>query len=383
MCKTPALGGRVIECKACGHKHYIYYSCGHSQCMLCQSIKREQWMDKLKSTLLRVPYMHMVFTLPHQLNGLARQNEKIIYGLILKVAWQTVDSYGKQQGYNAGMTSVLHTFGSDMKYHIHVHGLVTFGGLDKENNWIYPLKKYGFDSYRGVCSAYKNIFIAELKKLFEDNKLTYHQSSEDLIKEAETLRWVVHTTRPSMNTAVIENYLARYINRIAVTKKRLQYIKEHEQVQLLYNDYKNQQKGKPAPKGLLHLHPLVAIDTIMQHVLPPRFQKSRNYGLHKKSSKLNKSIPDAIKRSPVTIRKIMEIITTLMQNKQNQCVKCKSIEYTITEIAPDKDYIYKFIRLDSLKSPPTRSTHIISPSEGSPSHATAIANTQKNSTILS
>ena len=77
VCRTPALGGKVIICKDCGHKHYIYKSCGHSQCMLCQSIKREQWIDKLKASLLAVPYVHVVFTLPHQLNGLARNKQKI------------------------------------------------------------------------------------------------------------------------------------------------------------------------------------------------------------------------------------------------------------------------------------------------------------------
>lgn len=108
------MGGHVIVCKDCGHKHYIFHSCGHSHCMLCQSIKREQWVDKLRASLLQVPYIHMTFTLPHGLNMLAKLNKTIIYSLIHKTAWQTVQQIAQQQETTYGMTSVLHTFGSDM-----------------------------------------------------------------------------------------------------------------------------------------------------------------------------------------------------------------------------------------------------------------------------
>jgi hypothetical protein len=273
ICKTPALGGHLITCKDCDHKHYVYNSCGHSHCMLCQSIKREQWVDKLKASLLDVPYVHAVFTLPHQLNGLARSNEKEIYSLIMRATWLTIKELMESQGGTPGMTSVLHTFGSKMNYHIHVHSLVTFGGLDKTGNWVYPSKKKTFESYRAMCSKYRSVFLRELDKLCNAGKIIYHQDYTTVIKEVEKVRWVVHTTYPTMNTTIIADYLAKYINRVAVSNKRLDYIKDSECVVLLYNEYKKQESGKVAPKAYLYLEPLVAIDQILQHVLPKHFQK--------------------------------------------------------------------------------------------------------------
>jgi len=90
ICKTPALGGRVIVCQQCQSHHYIYLSCGHSHCPLCQSIKREQWVDKLKAELYKVPYVHMIFTLPHELNGIIRRHQSDLYSLLMRSAWKTV-----------------------------------------------------------------------------------------------------------------------------------------------------------------------------------------------------------------------------------------------------------------------------------------------------
>jgi hypothetical protein len=352
ICKTPALGGRVIICKECGHNHYIYKSCGNSQCMICQSIKREQWLDKLKASLLDVPYMHTVFTMPHRLNGLCRGNQKQLYSVIMKAAWNTVNTISKEQGFSPGMTSVLHTFGSDMKYHIHVHAMVTFGGIDKKGEWKYPDKNYALTSYRKMCGIFKNEFTKLLRK--HTKEINYHESIDSLINDVSKLRWVVHTTKPTMNTGIIENYLAKYINRIAISKNRLQYIKENEEVLLLYNDYKHQQKGKPAPKLLQRLHPMTAIHQILQHVLPSRFQKTRSYGLHNNTSKINNLIPEKLKRNKDTIRSIFQIITTLINQHPYRCEKCESTEYIIEDIPKHSRWIYRFLSIDSLKSPPNQ-----------------------------
>lgn len=275
--------------------------------------------------------------------------------MIMKASWITVESISKKQGYMPGLTSVLHTFGSDMKYHIHVHALVTYGGINKNNEWQYPDKKYGLTSYRSMCTEFKNQFIKLLKYNDNKNQLTYRLPIAEIIEEVQKFRWVVHTTKPTMNTDIIENYLARYINKVAVSKKRLEYIKENEIVKLQYNNYKNQIKGKPAPKSITHLPPLEAIHQIMQHVLPPHFQKNRSYGLHHKSSKINKTIEEKLKRNPSTIRTIFQIITTLINENPYKCEKCKSDKYKIEEVKKSPKWIYKFISIESLKSPPTNS----------------------------
>lgn len=359
ICKTAALGGHSFICKDCGHKHYSYNSCGHSHCMLCQSIKREQWLDKLRNTLLAVPYVHCVFTLPHQLNGLARLNKSKIYAVILKSAWLTIQSISKQSDSTPGMTSVLHTFGSDLKYHIHVHSLVTFGGLSNDGLWIYPIHKNRLDKYRRICKLFRDFCVRQLKQLHHKNKISYHQNFDELMSEVENIRWVVHSTWPTMQTNTIQTYLAKYINRIAVTNSRLQYIKGSSSVSLMYNDYQNQVTGKAAPKAYKCMDPLTAIHQILQHVLPPSFQKTRKYGLHHPSSSIKHSIPAALVRNGLTVRTSIQIITQLAKEKPFICQNCGSDNLLIQILQPDKSYIFQFISSNSLKAPPYKRIHIV------------------------
>jgi hypothetical protein len=239
-----------------------------------------------------------------------------------------------------------------MNYHIHVHSLVTYGGLTKVGEWKYPKEKNKIEKYRKICSIYKRIYLDELKILINKKQIKYHTSIEELIETVEKLRWVVHSTRPTMNSEVIENYLARYINRIAISPSRLQYVKEKCEVNVIHNDYKNQKSGEAAPKQIKNLKPLEAIYQILQHTLPAYFQKSRCYGLHNSSTKIQKQIPSKLKRNGITIRTIFEIITHLLQLDSLKCEHCGSLEFVNEDFKPDYNYILKFISPCSLKSPP-------------------------------
>ncbi len=357
ICKSPFMGGRAIVCKSCDHHHYVYYSCGHSHCPICQAIKREQWIDKLKNELLKVPYVHMVFTLPHQLNSLARRNKQAIYNLIMRASWSTVKTLSARQenlGALPGMITVLHTFGSDMKYHIHTHCLVTFGGITKNGAWIQPKRKEKIARYRQINSTYKNIFITQLQKLYAQSKIDYHLGFAELIAEVQSLKWVVHNTKPTIDTTVLENYLARYINRVAISKNRISYIKATQQVGISYKDYRKQEKGKAAPKAVKLVDPLSFIHQFMEHVLPPYFQKSRRYGLHasRTKKKYQSILPTAIKRNGEMIRTLFQIIKQLIKEKPYQCAKCQSEDYEIIQIKPDKSYIDQIIIVPSKRAPP-------------------------------
>lgn len=168
-----------------------------------------------------------------------------------------------------------------------------------------------------------------------------------------------------MDTKVIEDYLAKYINRIAVSNKRLDYIKDSEKVILLHNDYKNQQSGQPAPKVYKILDPLVAIDQLLQHVLPSYFQKSRRYGIHHNSSKLKATIPDTVKRNGQTIRTTIEIITELQKANPYQCEICTSKDHTIETINPDKSWIKTYLTPAIPRAPPkpSPSLHLTTPNQ--------------------
>lgn len=360
ICKTPALGGRVLVCNGCGKHNYIYHSCGHSHCPICQAIKREQWVDKLRAELYAVPYVHSVFTLPHQLNGLARKNQYEIYGLVMRVAWMTIKKLSldkKNLGALPGMVGVLHTFGSDMKYHVHVHCLVTFGGLDNDGVWQFPKRKHKIAKYRKICGTYRELFLQELEKLYLKGKINYHIGFDELKKQVENIRWVVHNTRPTIDTKILENYLAKYINRVAISNNRLEYVRDLQQVNIIYNDYKNQKSGCPAPKEVKRLNPLVAILQFMQHVLPLYFQKSRRYGIHSSPTKkrLEDKIPDAIKRNGQAIRTLFEILTHLLQLNPFVCENCQSEQFEEIQLKPNKVWVHQYIIVPTQRPPPIKS----------------------------
>ncbi len=357
ICKTPALGGRVIICSQCQSRHYIYLSCGHSHCPLCQSIKREQWIDKLKAELYQLPYVHMIFTLPHELNGLIRNNQSVLYNLLMRSAWKTVKILAKAPsnvGALPGMVSVLHSFGSDMKYHVHCHCLVTFGGLDLNGKWQYPKRKNKIARYRSINSTYKHCFLKGVKQLYNKGKIKYHMSFDQIEKMVINKKWVVHNTSPTIDTSILENYLARYINRVAISKSRVSYLQKHHKVRISYNDYANQKNGMPAPKAFKEMHPFVFIDQFLQHLLPPYFQKTRRYGLHASPTKrkYDKLIPQSIKRNGLTVRTVLQIINQLIKENPFECPNCQSNEYKIETLTAKSDWIYLNIKNLKVRPPP-------------------------------
>lgn len=342
----------VYTCKGCGEQVTIYKSCGNSQCPVCQSIKREQWADALQGKLLHIPYVHLVFTMPHQLNSLARSNKSAVYSILMRAAWKTVLAQMKDKTVLPGMTAVLHTFGSDMKYHVHVHSLVTFGGLDPSGKWVYPTHRYWIASFRKMCGTFKAISLQLIRKEIAQKKITSQQGEDELLHEVSKVRWVVHSTRPTTQTDVLKSYLARYINRIAISNNRLKYLAQTDEVAILYNDYRNQQTECAAPKAIRHLDPLTAIHQIIQHVLPRHFQKSRHYGLHHTCTLIRNQAEEAIKAHPATVRTALRIITDLLKRELLQCPSCHGIKFIRTEFPPDSVYLSRYMPNATNRAPP-------------------------------
>lgn len=352
ICRTPTLGWTIYTCTKCGKEHFIYKSCGNAQCPMCQSIKRAQWMDKLQGKLLNVPYVHAVFTLPHSMNGLARANKNQVYGILMDASWLSIKEVFRSKNATPGMTSVLHTFGSDLKYHIHVHAMITFGALSSTGQWISPERTNRLTSYRNMCGIFKRNMLRLLELAVKTGKITYHQPADSLLNEMRKIRWVVHTTHPTTQTHNIKEYIGRYINRIAISNSRLKYLLSTDEVALLYHDYKSQQTGCAAPKAIRHLDPLVAIDQIVQHVLTGHFQKSRHYGLHHASHKVMDWAEESLRAQPVTIRTALQIISYLLQRPLLQCEACNGIRFTKTEHPPDRIYLSRFLQLTVVRAPP-------------------------------
>lgn len=351
-CKTPALGGVLISCKTCDQKTYLYKSCGNSQCPKCQSIKRLQWQDKLSSKILKCPYQHIIFTLPHELNYIANVKTKLVYNALFKAAWNTLSRLSKSKtnlGATPGMVAVLHTFGSDLKHHIHLHTLVTFGGIDKMGEWRFPTRKNKIAPYRQMCSTFRKEYLKILHKSLEQEDLESYEQVQTTLSSLANIRWCVHNTPPTMHTKIIEEYLGRYVCRIGVSNKKLKYDDQTQEVQLEYNDYKNQEKNKAAPKAIKHIDPLVAIHQILRHVLPSHFQKVRYYGLMttKNQKQICKNIPDLLRQDKNCIRKLFEILRALLQLDDGEqeigCISCGAQDLAREEVKPDPVWYNKHI----------------------------------------
>ena len=349
VCRTPALGGQQFTCKGCGEVRYQYFSCGNSHCPICGGIKRMRWQDRLRNRMLSVPYSHITFTLPHDLNGLTRRNQWAVYNLLFRSAWKTIKSLSdkpKNVGGLPGMSAVLHTWGSDLKYHVHMHCLVTFGGYnDKEGTWHWPRRKNKIAPYRKLSGKFKSIFLEGLKKSMDKGDIAYHLSYEELESSLPKKRWVVNHQWPTTEPKVIEEYLGRYICRIGISHKRLSYDKDGNNVRMEYNNYRKQESGKAAPKAYRNLPPLVAIAQIVQHLLPASFQRSRHYGLHAAPTykRLQPVLPDSIKRNGATVRTILQLLKALLKQEPYRCEVCQGTDFEITILLPDKTYTRQYL----------------------------------------
>lgn len=193
----------------------------------------------------------------------------------------------------------------------------------------------------------------ELKKLFEEGLISYQQSYEELSAELNKKQWTVFVSHPTMKTDTIEKYLARYINRVAVSNSRVQYIKELKQVHLLHNDYRQQKDGQAAPKKVKKMEPLSFIHQVLQHLPPPYFQLVRRYGLHAsaKSKETKKLIEQKARNHGRAIRTVCEIVTHLLKLEPWKCENCGAAEHTTHDLKPDASWIFKFITLPTIRSP--------------------------------
>ena len=360
VCRTPALGGHRFSCPDCAETWYRYFSCGHSYCPLCQGNKRADWYERLRGKPLEVPYCHITFTVPHELNGICRLHPKRMYTILFHSAWRALrDLCGEENrvGGLPGMTAVLHTWGSDLKQHVHIHCLVTYGGLDEgSGEWRWPYCKNKLLRHRPLRNRYKEYFLTALRcwMTAPDSDCTYHESYSVLTAELRTKTWVVNQQPPTADPEVIGGYLSRYISRVGVSDNRVAYDAASGQVRLEFKDYRKQEAGGPAPLAYRNLTPLVAMTSILRHVLPPHFQRSRHYGLHAHSTyqRVEASIPVAVRRSDGGIRLLFLLLKRMLKIKVTACVSCGSLRPVVRDLVyPDGNYIKTHTNLRT-RSPP-------------------------------
>lgn len=357
-CRTPYLGGVVLQCSDCDVRRIIYKSCGASRCPICQSCKRLQLQEKLRNRLLKVPYVHMIFTVPHELNGLFRLNQKELYSLLYRVSWKALKqcaSKEKHLGALPGMISVMHSWGSDMKYHVHLHALVTFGGIEEAGNWRYPKRKDKLIAYRELNATYKSCFLQALDKLIAKRALRHNAALLSCLENARQKNWVVHSTKPQLDTKVLEEYLSRYVCKIAVSNSRLSYDQIKHQVYLIYNDYRNQLEGEAAPKKHRVFDPLCFIHQFLQHLPPKSFQRTRYYGIHASSKykRIRNKLPKKLLRIGKTIRTLFQIVRALIGEEGLTCDGCGGYDLVRLHEPADQEWLSRHVPGFQLRAPPS------------------------------
>jgi len=286
-CRTAALGGHVARCETCTHSHIAYNSCRDRHCPKCQAAVAKEWLAAREAELLPVPYYHVVFTLPAAIADIAYQNKAVIYDLLLKVSAETMITIAadpKRLGAKIGIISVLHTWGSAMTHHPHVHMIVPGGGISPDGKrWISCRPKYLLP-VPVLSERFKRQFLKRLRAAHEAGSLKFFGEHRHLadrkafatyLAPLKKTKWYVNTKRPFAGPRQVIAYLSRYTHRVAISNSRL-ITMGNEGVTFKYKDYRVE--GRKRYKTMT-LEPHEFIRRFLTHVLPRGFHRIRHYGL--------------------------------------------------------------------------------------------------------
>jgi Putative transposase/Transposase zinc-binding domain len=294
QCRTAALGGHVLRCDGCGTDQVSYNSCRNRHCPKCQSAAAQRWLDARQADLLPVEYYHVVFTLPAPVADIAYQNKAAVYGLLFDMAaevLQTIAADPKHLGARIGATLVLHTWGSAMTHHPHVHGIVPGGGLSADGKSWVACRPGFFLSVRVLSRLFRRRFLEELQQLHDRGKLDFFGQHATLADAAayrawlaplRKTEWVVYAKRPFAGPQAVLAYLSRYTHRVAISNRRLVAMDEHG-VSFRWKDYRANKSSKTDKGRTRHKTMTLAPEEFMRrfllHVLPGGFHRIRHYGL--------------------------------------------------------------------------------------------------------
>jgi hypothetical protein len=284
VCRTAVLGGHLEQCDHCCHQRNAYNSCSDRHCPKCQSFARFKWLEDRQAELLNTQYFHVVFTLPQQIAAIAYQNKRELYGILFRATAQTLLTIAadpKHLGVELGFFAVLHTWGSNLLHHPHLHCVVPGGGLSPDGSqWICCQAGF-FLPVRVLSRLFRRLFLEYLVKAFDAAKLQFFSSLESLrdrssfldylapLREAE---WVVYAKKPFAGPEQVLDYVGRYTHRVAISNNRLLDIEE-DQVTFRYKDYRHDAQQKT-----MTVEAEEFIRRFLLHVLPEGFQRIRYYG---------------------------------------------------------------------------------------------------------
>ena len=275
ICRTDQMGGHIDVCTNCKHSRNSYNSCRNRHCTKCQGTNRERWMEHHSEKLLPVKYFHVVFTLPHELNGLCIRYPQLMYNLLFESAWKTLDGFSQNKdhlGADAGMIAILHTWGQQLMLHPHIHCIVPSGGIGGDRFWkntksqgkyLFPIKE--------IKKVYRAKFVSALRKLVKQGKI--NDQGKRFIDDLFKKEWVVYAKPPFNNSKGVMEYIGRYSHKVAISNHRIRNITGTD-VSFSYKDYRIEGKRK-----VMTLRGEEFLRRFTLHILPKAFVKIRHFGI--------------------------------------------------------------------------------------------------------
>ncbi len=280
-CRTPALGGTRQQCDHCGHEHIQWHSCRNRACPRCQASARRAWLDARSAELLPVPYFHVVFTVPEELNVLALHAPRVFYDLLFRAVGATLTDIARSRLHaQIGALCVLHTWGQTLTLHPHIHCVVPGGGFSLDGNrWIGVRKPTFFLPVRVLSRRFRTLLCASLGEAWRSGQLKIPTASvadsvalDLLLARASAKEWVVYAKAPFGGPAQVLGYLANYTHRIAVSNSRIVSF-DGQHVSFRYRDYANGNQPK-----IMSLTAGEFLRRFLLHVVPRHFVRIRYYG---------------------------------------------------------------------------------------------------------
>ena len=286
-CRTAALGGHVAACEDCDHRVIAYNSCRDRHCPKCQGAAARTWLAEREAELLPVGYFHLVFTLPKPIADIAYQNKRVIYDLLFKAsaeAMLTIAADPQHLGAKIGITSVLHSWGSAMTHHPHVHMIVPGGGISMDGSRWVACRPNFFLPVRVLSRLFRGLILKGLKQAHADGRLQFFNERRALVdktafdaylKPLYKTDFAVHAKEPFAGPKAVLAYLSRYTHRVAIANRRLISI-DNKKVTFTWKDYRAE--GAERYKVMaLDIHEFIR--RFLIHVFPKRFHRIRHYGL--------------------------------------------------------------------------------------------------------
>lgn len=329
ICRTSKLGKDRYRCKDCGYTAEIYHSCKNRFCPKCSWTDTLKWADRVYDKLVNVPHRHVVMTLPHALNPLIKLNKKFFFDTLMSLASNTMKDYIlNQYGVEAGVISVLHTYGEKKNLHVHVHMIVSWGGIDKKTKQLksIPVKKHV--GYLDLKETFRKGFIKALIEHYFSKNLKHHFTGENefnhFISTLEEKHWIIHLEAPMNMPEQVIRYIGRYSKRACLSEYKITNI-EGEYISFRYKDYKEKDaNGKPIEKELT-LHYRDFFPLLLQHVPLPNSRLVRYYGLYSTKTKIAQAFREKT-QSNDSGQKVIAFTDTKV------CIECNGqMEYLDTQ----------------------------------------------------